>query len=208
MNDISVVDKEMLKGLKSLLKKVFSESKKEEAEVNKSISVFNDDNEWYGDVDPTTLRVFDGVSYDEDGNEYDVSESEQYYAECRRKFYAANETKEEKIDENNKEIKSGDTAEARRRRMHHLRLYFESLDEDVEMFEEKDVLQPEEYLSFEDDFLEPELFQFLIRDSKRNDYYRKLRDADYANVKLEIMERQDAEELKMLGILRTKKMDA
>ncbi len=208
MNDISVVDWKMLKRLKSLLKRVFSKSKKEEEVVSEIKSMFSNDNEWYGDSDPTTLHVFDGVSYDEDGNEYDVSESEQYYEECRRKFYATTAAKEEEIDENNKEIKSEETAEVRHRRMHHLKQYFESLDEEVEMFEENDMVQPEEYLGLEDDFLEPELFQFLIRDSKRNEYYKRLRDADYANVKLEIMEREEAEELEYLGILRTKRMDA
>lgn len=203
----------MLKGLKSLLNKVFSESKNEEAVVNETRSVFNDDSEWYGDVDPTTLRVFDGVPYDEDGNEYDVSESEQYYEECRRKFFTTKEAKEVKevkevkINESNEEKKSGATEKEKPRKTQHLKLLFESLDEDVEVFNDKDLFATKENLALEKEFLEPELFQFLVRNMIRHDYYNKLRDADYANVKLEIMEREEAEELEKLGILRTKRKD-
>lgn len=207
MNDISIVENKMVKGLKSLLKKVFSESKKEEGVVKETSSEFNDDNECYGGVDPTTLRVFDGVSYDEDGNEYDVSDIERYYEECRWKFYNAKSKREDQIDEKTDEMKSGETEEEQPRKTHHLKLFFESLDEDVEMFENKDLYVTKEYLGLEDGCLEPELFQFLVRDMVRTDYYRRLRDADYANVKLEMMEREEAEVLEKLGILRTKRSD-
>lgn len=195
----------MLKGLKSLLKRVFSKSKKEEEVVSEIKSMFSNDNEWYGDSDPTTLRVFDGVSYDEDGNEYDISESEQYYEECRRKFYATTAAKEEEIDENNVEKASGRTGKEGPRKTQHLKLYFDSLDEDVEINKDEDIFATKENLRLEKDYFEPELYQFLIRNMLRNDYFNRLQDADYANVKLEMMERQEAEMLEEIGIMRTKR---